>query len=96
MPVAVVTGASQGFGRALATDLAKEEWSLVIDARRSGPLSEVAESLEGLGVAVRALPGDITDPDHRAALVDAAVPDGGVRFAATVPATVTVTVCVTT
>ena len=33
MPVAIITGASQGFGRALAEDLADEGWRLVIDAR---------------------------------------------------------------
>ncbi len=72
MPVAIVTGASQGFGRALATDLAKDGWELVIDGRRPGPLAEAAETLAALGTGVRSLAGDITDPSHRALLVEEA------------------------
>jgi NAD(P)-dependent dehydrogenase (short-subunit alcohol dehydrogenase family) len=77
MPVAIVTGASRGFGRAVASDLAKEGWSLVIDGRREGPLDEVSRSLEALGVPVTSIAGDVTDPGHVAALVDAAAALGG-------------------
>ena len=65
MPVAIVTGASRGFGRAVATDLAKDGWKLVIDGRRPGALGQTEESLAALGGAVRAVVGDVTDPDHR-------------------------------
>ena len=77
MPVAIITGASRGFGRAVATDLAKDGWKLVIDGRRPGPLGQTEESLIALGGAVRAVVGDVTDPDHRAALVAAAADLGG-------------------
>jgi len=77
MAVALITGASRGFGRALARELAGDGWDLVVDARHPEPLDEVAESLEGSGVAVRATPGDITDPDHRQELVRAAEELGG-------------------
>jgi NAD(P)-dependent dehydrogenase (short-subunit alcohol dehydrogenase family) len=63
--VAVITGASFGFGRALATALARQGWTLVLDARRPAPLREVESSL---GDGVIALPGDIAEPDHRAEL----------------------------
>jgi NAD(P)-dependent dehydrogenase (short-subunit alcohol dehydrogenase family) len=76
MPVAIVTGASRGLGRALATGLAEAGWRLVIDARTSGPLHAAAEELTG-HTAVLALPGDITDPAHRADLVAAADRLGG-------------------
>jgi NAD(P)-dependent dehydrogenase (short-subunit alcohol dehydrogenase family) len=77
MPVAIVTGASQGFGRAIATDLAKDGWTLVIDGRRTRLLEQAAEELSGLGGVVQAIAGDVTDPDHRAALVASATELGG-------------------
>jgi NAD(P)-dependent dehydrogenase (short-subunit alcohol dehydrogenase family) len=77
MPVAIVTGASRGFGRALAVDLAKDGWSLVVDGRRAGPLEEVSRSLGALGVPVASIAGDVTDPGHVAALVEAAAALGG-------------------
>ena len=40
-PVAVVTGASQGLGLALAEALARDGWRLVIDARH--PPGRIAE-----------------------------------------------------
>ena len=72
MPVAIVTGASRGFGRALAADLAKSGWTLVIDGRGSGALEAVAQTLDDLGASVDAIVGDVTDPKHRAALIEAA------------------------
>ena len=72
MPVAIVTGASRGFGRALAVDLAKSGWTLVIDGRGSGALETVAQALDDLGASVDAIVGDVTDPEHRAALIEAA------------------------
>jgi NAD(P)-dependent dehydrogenase (short-subunit alcohol dehydrogenase family) len=74
MSVAVITGASRGLGRGLARALAAEGWSLVLDARGADALGEVAA---GLGGAVVALPGDVTDAGHRAALVAAARDLGG-------------------
>jgi NAD(P)-dependent dehydrogenase (short-subunit alcohol dehydrogenase family) len=77
MSVALITGASRGFGRALAIDLAKEGWSVVIDARHAGPLREVSELLESMGVAVLPITGDLADPDHRIELIESAGALGG-------------------
>jgi NAD(P)-dependent dehydrogenase (short-subunit alcohol dehydrogenase family) len=69
MPIAVVTGASKGLGRAVAAALVARDWEVVIDARRSG---ELAEAAAALGPRAHAIAGDIADPAHRAALVEAA------------------------
>jgi NAD(P)-dependent dehydrogenase (short-subunit alcohol dehydrogenase family) len=63
---ALVTGASRGLVRALARSLAADGWQLVLDARHPDDLHAVAAALPG---AV-ALPGDVTDPGHRGALLD--------------------------
>lgn len=65
-PVALVTGASVGLGRALATGLARRGWRLVVDARGAEALQQVRDELAAAGSPdVVALPGDVTDEDHR-------------------------------
>jgi len=76
MPVAIVTGASKGLGRALARSLADRGWSLVIDGRDPAALAQAAAELPP--EAVVAIAGDVTDPAHRAALVEAAERRGGI------------------
>jgi NAD(P)-dependent dehydrogenase (short-subunit alcohol dehydrogenase family) len=71
MPTAIITGASRGLGRALARVLIRDDWKLVIDARGGAALETVARELGQLG-DVTALPGDVSDPEHRRALVEAA------------------------
>jgi NAD(P)-dependent dehydrogenase (short-subunit alcohol dehydrogenase family) len=72
MPVAIITGASEGFGRALAMDLASDGWELIVDARRAEPLAATAKALAAFGAGVHAIAGDIGHADHRDALVAAA------------------------
>ena len=69
MPVAVVTGASRGLGRALAEELGRHGWSLVVDARSAAPLEELAARLRSEGATVRVVVGDVTDAGHRRRLV---------------------------
>src|SRR4051812_31466899 len=68
--VALITGGSQGLGRALALGLAERGWALVLDARRAERLDAVAAELAGR-TRVIAIAGDVTDPDHRERLVAA-------------------------
>jgi NAD(P)-dependent dehydrogenase (short-subunit alcohol dehydrogenase family) len=77
MPVAIITGASRGLGRALGRALAERGWDLVLDARGAGPLEETAVALTAYDVRVQAVPGDVTDARHRAELVAAARKLGG-------------------
>ncbi|MFE0675065.1 SDR family NAD(P)-dependent oxidoreductase [Streptomyces sp. NPDC058867] len=78
MPVAIITGASKGLGRALAEALAGRGWDLVLDARTEEALRTAAAAVLAHGTRVAALPGDVTDAGHRAALVAAAWRLGGV------------------
>jgi NAD(P)-dependent dehydrogenase (short-subunit alcohol dehydrogenase family) len=71
--VAIVTGASRGLGQALATRLSAAGWRLVIDGRDADALAEARWPLPG---DVTALPGDVTDAAHRAALIAAAADFG--------------------
>jgi NAD(P)-dependent dehydrogenase (short-subunit alcohol dehydrogenase family) len=76
MPVAIITGASRGLGRALAAGLADAGWRLVIDARGEQALADTAAQLAGRTEVVT-VAGDVTDEAHRAALVAAADRLGG-------------------
>ncbi|WP_431991373.1 SDR family NAD(P)-dependent oxidoreductase [Streptomyces albogriseolus] len=80
MPVAIITGASKGLGRALAVGLAERGWDLVLDARGADRLAETVVLASAHGTRVTAVPGDVTDPAHRAELVAAAWRLGGVHL----------------
>jgi hypothetical protein len=67
MSVAIVTGASQGFGRALAEELADDGWDLVVDARHQDALEVAAAALRDHGGRVVAVAGDVADPVPRGA-----------------------------
>ncbi len=71
MSLAVITGASRGLGLALARALARENWSLAIDARDAEDLECAWQELSALTDVV-AVAGDVADPQHRRALIAAA------------------------
>lgn len=76
MPTALITGASRGLGLALARELARDGWTLIIDARAAGPLLAAADEL-AVHATVHAIVGDVGAEEHRAALVKAAADVGG-------------------
>jgi NAD(P)-dependent dehydrogenase (short-subunit alcohol dehydrogenase family) len=73
---ALITGASRGLGLALARQLAAQGWQLIIDARGAHAL-ETARAELSRQTRVIAIPGDVTDAQHRHALVKAAQEAGG-------------------
>ncbi|HEX9036121.1 MAG TPA: SDR family NAD(P)-dependent oxidoreductase [Ktedonobacterales bacterium] len=75
-PAALITGASRGLGLALARELARGGWTLLIDARGAEALSAAHAELSGLGRVV-AVAGDVTNPAHRDGLAEAARALGG-------------------
>ncbi|HEY1331824.1 MAG TPA: SDR family NAD(P)-dependent oxidoreductase, partial [Actinomycetota bacterium] len=77
--IALITGASRGLGLALARALASRGWELVVDARGADDLERAAAELPAATV-VRAIPGDVTDPEHRQRLVDEARSLGGLHL----------------
>src|SRR5918997_1445635 len=71
--VVMITGASQGLGRALALACAQEGANLVLNSRNADSLDLVAQEAEGAGVEVLAIPGDVSRSTHVEMLVSAAV-----------------------
>jgi NAD(P)-dependent dehydrogenase (short-subunit alcohol dehydrogenase family) len=72
----LTTGASRGLGLALARRLARENWTLIIDARGAEDL-ETARTELAQQTRVIALPGDVSSEEHRQALAEAAHEAGG-------------------
>jgi NAD(P)-dependent dehydrogenase (short-subunit alcohol dehydrogenase family) len=77
-PVAIVTGASRGFGRAVTAALLDDGWTVVGDARGAHELDATARELNSAQLI--ALPGDVTDASHRSALIAAAIDAGPLRL----------------
>lgn len=73
---ALISGASRGLGLALARELARRGWSLIVDARGAAALA-AAEAELARQTRVVAIPGDVADAAHRRALADAARDLGG-------------------
>lgn len=66
-PIALITGGSQGLGRALASALVTRGWQVVIDGRDERRLAGASAELP----SAVAIAGDVTDAAHRQALVTA-------------------------
>ncbi|MGD9387690.1 MAG: SDR family oxidoreductase [Gammaproteobacteria bacterium] len=71
--VVVVTGASEGIGRALCEALAPQRPKLVLSARNEERLESLASTCREAGAEVLVVPGDMTRPEDCRGLVEAAV-----------------------
>lgn len=71
--VIVITGASSGLGEAAARHLAQCGAMVVLGARRSDRIEELAAELNAAGHKAVAVATDVTDKDQVKALVDTAV-----------------------
>ncbi|GER82382.1 short-chain dehydrogenase [Thermogemmatispora aurantia] len=68
--IGLITGASRGLGLALARELARAGWRLIIDARTAGELEQARAELARWSEVV-ATTGDVSDPEHQQALTSA-------------------------
>ncbi|MFG0304602.1 MAG: 3-oxoacyl-[acyl-carrier-protein] reductase [Phycisphaerales bacterium JB040] len=75
--VAIVTGASRGIGRAIATRLAADGRHVVLSARSEGPLNELKAEIEGAGGAATVKAVDISDSAALAAMIESVADELG-------------------
>jgi 2-hydroxycyclohexanecarboxyl-CoA dehydrogenase len=62
--VALVTGSSQGIGKAIAVRFAENGADVVVNARHAGPAMEVVEQIRGMGRRAHFEQADIHDRDQ--------------------------------
>jgi 3-oxoacyl-[acyl-carrier protein] reductase len=71
--VAVVTGASQGIGRAIAETLAANGATVALVARSAGKLADVAAAIQAAGGQAEVFPCDVTQGEAIAAVIETVV-----------------------
>jgi NAD(P)-dependent dehydrogenase (short-subunit alcohol dehydrogenase family) len=72
-PVAVVTGANRGIGRAIAVAFAEAGYDVAVTARKAENCADVVAEIEERGRTALALPCDVTDEASVAAAAHAVV-----------------------
>ncbi len=69
----LITGASQGIGKATSLLFARQGYDLVLVARQADRLEAVASEVRSLGRDALAIPTDVREPEQVNALVDKAI-----------------------
>ena len=59
--IALVTGASRGIGRAVALELAKQDWRVIAVARAQKALEKLDDEIRALGGEATLIPLDLKD-----------------------------------
>lgn len=72
-PTALITGGSQGIGKAIAETFARNGYRLVLAARQADRLEATAAELRQAGHDAIAIPTDVRDPEQVKNLVDKAL-----------------------
>jgi short-subunit dehydrogenase len=72
-PTVLITGASQGIGKATALLFAQNGYDIVLAAREPDRLNTVAQEIRTKGRDALAVPTDVTDPQQVNALVERAL-----------------------
>ncbi len=72
-PTAIITGASQGIGKATTLLFASKGYDLVLAARQADRLEALASAVRSLGRDVLAVPTDVKDPAQVNTLVEKAL-----------------------
>src|ERR1017187_5871624 len=78
--VAFVSGGSRGLCRALAGELVRRGWHVIIDGRDADCLAAAATEMVDRA-SVTAVAGNVADPGHRERIASAAVEAGGLNLA---------------
>lgn len=73
----IVTGASQGIGRAIAVEAAKRGCKVIAAARKKELLDELTAEISATGGTCIGVVADVTSPEDRKAMLDAAVKNFG-------------------
>ncbi|MBI4299574.1 MAG: SDR family oxidoreductase [Chloroflexi bacterium] len=71
--VAIVTGASQGIGKAVALEMARQGASVVLNARAVGPLEKVASEVASFGGSSLVAAADVTVKEQIDRMVEATI-----------------------
>ncbi|MCM3882364.1 SDR family NAD(P)-dependent oxidoreductase [Frankia sp. R82] len=78
IPTAIVTGASRGIGAAIAPELARRGYHVIVNYRRdSAAAAGVVAEIRQAGGSATALAADVTDADAVAEMIEAVVADRG-------------------
>ena len=71
--VIIITGASEGIGRALCLALAPQKPKMVLAARNENRLAELKEQVEAMGAEALVAPTDVSDEGQCQTLIDTAI-----------------------